>query len=68
MQKGQGIRVETYKEGGKKTHFDSSKKSLKFLKHLYKQMSSQISNNNYYYTTAPASPNPYISRRLNNMD
>ena len=29
-------------------------------------MSSQISNNNY--ATAPASPNPYISRKLNNMD
>jgi len=32
----------------------------------FKQMSSQITNNNY--TTAPTSPNPYISRRLNNMD
>jgi len=32
-------------------------------------MSSQISNNNYYYyTTAPTSPNSYISRKLNNMD
>jgi len=30
-------------------------------------MSSQLSNNNNY-TTAPASPNPYISRKLNNMD
>ena len=30
-------------------------------------MSSQITNNNTY-TTAPASPNPYISRKLNNMD
>ena len=30
-------------------------------------MSSQISNNNNY-TTAPAFPNPYISRKLNNMD
>jgi len=29
-------------------------------------MSSQISNNNY--ATALASPNPYISRKLNNMD
>ena len=29
-----------------------------------KNMSSQ--NNNY--TTAPASPNPYISRKLNNMN
>ena len=31
-------------------------------------MSSQLSNNNYYYTTAPAFPNPYISRKLNNID
>ena len=31
-------------------------------------MSSQVSNNNNNYTTAPASPNPYISRKLNNMD
>jgi len=30
-------------------------------------MSSQISNNNNYATT-PTSPNPYISRKLNNMD
>jgi len=29
-------------------------------------MSSQIMNNTY--TTAPISPNPYISRKLNNMD
>jgi len=28
-------------------------------------MSSQ---NNNYYTTATTSPNPYISRKLNNMD
>jgi len=32
----------------------------------FKQMSSQITNNNY--TTAPTFPNSYISRRLNNMD
>ena len=31
------------------------------------QISFQISNNNNY-TTAPTSPNPYISRKLNNMD
>jgi len=31
-------------------------------------MSSQIPNNNYYYIMAPASPDPYISRKLNNMD
>jgi len=30
-------------------------------------MSSQISINNNY-TTAPISPNPYISRKLNNID
>jgi len=30
-------------------------------------MSSQNNNNNNY-TTAPVSPNPYISRKLNNMD
>ena len=29
-------------------------------------MSSQINNNTY--TTAPTSPNPYVSRKLNNMD
>ena len=37
------------------------------LKHLYKQMSFQITNNNTF-TTASTSPNPYISRKLNNMD
>ena len=31
-------------------------------------MSSQISNNNINYTTAPTFPNSYISRKLNNMD
>ena len=30
-------------------------------------MSSQVTNNNSYIT-APASLNPYISRKLNNMD
>ena len=30
-------------------------------------MSSQLSNNNNY-TTAPTSANPYILRKLNNMD
>ena len=29
-------------------------------------MFSQITNNNYM--TAPTSPNPYITRKLNNMD
>jgi len=31
----------------------------------FKYMSLQITNN---YTTVPTSPNPYISRRLNNMN
>jgi len=31
-------------------------------------MSSQLSNNNNNYTTASTFPNPYISRKLNNMD
>ena len=31
-------------------------------------MSSQLSNNNNNYATAPASPNSYISRKLNNID
>ena len=31
------------------------------------QMSFQITNNNNY-TTAPTSPNPYIPKKLNNMD
>ena len=31
-------------------------------------MSSQLVNNNNNYTTAPTSPNLYISRKLNNMD
>jgi len=30
-------------------------------------MSSQVTNNNNYMT-APTSPNPYITRKLNNMD
>ena len=31
-------------------------------------MFSQVSNNNNNYVIAPASPNPYILRKLNNMD
>ena len=31
-------------------------------------MSSQISNNNNNNTMVPAVPNPYISKKLNNMD
>ena len=29
---------------------------------------SQINNNNNNYVTAPTSPNPYITRKLNNMN
>ena len=45
-----------------KIPFQQFKTSLE----LQKQMSSQITNNNYM--TAPTSPNPYITRKLNNMD
>jgi len=31
-------------------------------------MSSQLSNNNNNYAMALTFPNPYISRKLNNMD
>ena len=64
---GQEFWVKTYKEGDKSYLLNSLKKPFKLLKHLYKQMSSQISNNNNY-TTASAFPNLYISRKLNNMD
>jgi len=39
------------------------------LKSTYKssEIASQIAVNNNY-TTAPTSPNPYISQKLNNMD
>ena len=42
----------------------TAKHSLKFSK----QMSSQLVNNNTNYTTVLTSSNPYISRKLNNMD
>jgi len=32
------------------------------------QISQIINNNNNNYVTAPTFPNPYISRKLNNMD
>ena len=57
---GQVFKSKPIKRGGK-IPFQQLKHSLKLLKH----MSSQISNN---YTTAPVSPNPYISRKLNNID
>jgi len=34
----------------------------------YSNTENISSQNNNNYTTAPASPNPYISRKLNNMD
>jgi len=45
-----------------KISFQQFKTSLE----LQKQMSSQITNNNYI--TTPTSPNLYITRKLNNMD
>jgi len=46
-----------------KTPFRQFKSSLEFST----QMSSQITNNNNYIT-APTSLNPYVSRKLNNME
>jgi len=49
--------------------FQQSKRSLDFKKsthNLYEMASQTITNNNF--TTAPTSPNPYISKKLNNMD
>ena len=64
---GKVFELKPIKRGGVKSHFNSSKKSLKLLKHSYKQMSSKISNNNNYIM-ASTFLNPYISRKLNNMD
>jgi len=44
-----------------KAYSNSSKHSLE----LSNQMSSQSTNN---YAIAPTSPNPYVSRKLNNME
>ena len=60
---GQGIWVKTYKKGGKIPLWTVQTIHLNFKM----QMSSQSFNNNNY-ATAPTSPNPYISRKLNNMD
>jgi len=49
---------------GVKFHFDSQSIHLNYYSNT-KNISSQNNNN---YTTASASPNPYISRKLNNMD
>jgi len=54
---------------GDKIPFQQSKRSLNFEKstHNFYEMASQtIANNNF--TTASTFPNPYISRKLNNMD
>ena len=53
---------------GSKIPFQQHKKSLEFLKlHTTPTMSFPTNNNNTF-VTAPTSPNPYISRKLNNMD
>ena len=79
-----GIRVATCKTGdrrlldkvfeskpikkGGKIPFRQPKKSLKFLKqHINPTMSFHTVNNNIFIM-APTFPNPYISRKLNNMD
>ena len=54
------------KRGGK-IPFRQPKKSLEFLKqHTTPTMSFPTNNNTF--VTAPTSPNPYISRKLNNID
>jgi len=44
------------------------KKSLKFQKHHTNHTMSFPTANNNTFVTAPTSPNPYISQKLNNMD
>jgi len=54
---------------GSKFQFNQPKKLLDFEKsthNLYEIASQTIANNNFI--TASTSPNPYISRKLNNMD
>jgi len=60
---GQGIQVKTYKEEGKIPLW-----TVQIIHSNFKVQMSQINNNNNYYTTAPTFPNPYIMRKLNNMD
>jgi len=55
------------KKGGK-IPFRQLKKSLEFRKHTTKQTMSFPTTNNNTFVTAPTSPNPYILRKLNNMD
>ena len=53
---------------GDKIPFRQLKKSLKFQKqHTNQTMSFPTANNNTF-VMAPTSPNPHISRKLNNMD
>ena len=55
------------KRGGE-IPFQQLKKSLEFQKHHTNQTMSFFTTNNNTFVTAPTSPNPYISRKLNNMD
>jgi len=43
-------------------------KSFEFLKAIYQTTISFPTANNNTFNTAPTSPNPYVSRKLNNMD
>jgi len=54
------------KRGGK-IPLQQPKKLLEFSSKFTNNMSSQIMNNNIF-TMASTFPNPYISRKLNNMD
>ena len=60
----QGVWVKIYKKERGKIPFWQFKRNIHSN---FKQMSSQITNNNNY-VTAPAFPNLYITRKLNNMD
>ena len=55
------------KRGGK-IPLQQLKKSLKFLKHHINHTMSFPNANNNTFVMAPTSPNPYISRKLNNID
>ena len=59
---GRGVWVKTYKEEGKNPILTVQNIHLNFKE----QMSSQITNNNYMTTLT--FPNPYITRKLNNMN
>ena len=53
---------------GSKIPLQQLKKSLKFLKHNINHTMSFPNANNNTFVMAPTSPNPYISRKLNNID